>query len=66
MWNRCFTSFITKFGFVTSDADSCIFIRENNGRKIILAIYVDDGLIAANNAEDVVPVIDHLCKKFNV
>lgn len=33
---------------------------------IILAIYVDDGLIAAENEEAIEPVIDHLRKEFEV
>lgn len=29
-----------------------MFIREEEGKKVILALYVDNGLIAATHAED--------------
>lgn len=35
-----------------SKADQCLFIREKEGRKILVALYVDDGLIAATHEED--------------
>lgn len=33
---------------------------------IVLAIYVDDGLIASENEKAILPVIDHLQKEFEI
>lgn len=55
-----FTSFSKEFKFVESASDSCIFVCGQQGRKVILAIYVDDGLVAAHKQEDIDLVIKHL------
>lgn len=65
-WNKQFTSFIKEFGFETSKSDKCVFVSKNNGRKIILGIYVDDGLLAASDEVDVEPVLRHLSKRFEI
>lgn len=46
--------------------NSCLFTRELDGRKIILAIYVDDGLIAADDGRDIEPVMEHLQRRFDI
>lgn len=65
-WNEKFTHFIKVFKFVQSNADPCVFIRKTNGETIVLAIYVDDGLLAATNESCFRPVIDFLSKHFEV
>ena len=42
-WNRRFGNFMQKLGLKTSDADPCLYIKENNGNKLVLVLYVDDG-----------------------
>lgn len=65
-WNECFTAFIEDFGFRACESDSCIFIRERGGKRMLLAIYVDDGLIAATSESEIEPVIRHLSERFKV
>lgn len=57
-WNKKFTSFICKFNFVASESDSCVFVCNGKHGMMILAIYVDDGLIAAENEKAIFPVIE--------
>lgn len=45
-WNAKFTEFIKGLGFKVCKADPCVFVSKQNGDVTILAIYVDDGLIA--------------------
>lgn len=45
-WNRCITDYIVKTGFKQSNSDPCLFVRRQGKEKIILALYVDDGLLA--------------------
>lgn len=65
-WNKKFTSFITKFDFKASESDSCVFVCNGEKGMMVLAIYVDDGLIAAENEEAILPVIEHLREEFEV
>lgn len=65
-WNRKFTSFIRKFDFKTSESDPCVFVRNGKNGTMILAIYVDDGIIASEDEEAIFPVIDHLRKEFEI
>ena len=45
-WNKKFKEFLLKFGLKESSADPCLFHSGNN-EKLLLALYVDDGLVAA-------------------
>lgn len=65
-WNKKFSSFIKKFDFIVSASDPCVFVCNGMHGMLLLAIYVDDGLIAAERDEAVVPVIEHLRKEFEV
>lgn len=65
-WNKKFTSFITSFSFKASELDPCVFVCNGEQGMMVLAIYVDDGLIAAENEEAILPVIDHLKKEFEI
>ncbi|CAF4808934.1 unnamed protein product [Pieris macdunnoughi] len=47
-WNNRFKEFlICKFGLVQSEADPCLFYRISDEDKLIVVLYVDDGLVAA-------------------
>ena len=65
-WNKKFNDFLTKEGFKSSFADPCLYIRNRNGRKLVLVLYVDDGLIASSNKEDVEQFITDLKKSFQI
>ena len=65
-WNKKFNDFLTKEGFKSSFADPCLYIRNRNGRKLILVLCVDDGLIASSNKEDLEQFITDLKKSFQI
>lgn len=65
-WNKKFTDFIKKNQFMVCESDPCVFVREQNGKTLILAIYIDDGIIVADDEKDILAVIDHLCSGFEV
>lgn len=65
-WNKRFTDFIGRFKFKASESDPCVFVYNGADGLMILAIYVDDGLIAAENEKAISPVIEHLRKEFEV
>ncbi|KAI8435453.1 hypothetical protein MSG28_003756 [Choristoneura fumiferana] len=53
-------------GFKQSDTDPCMFIRNRESNKIILALYVDDGLVAATNQENSEKFIRELKRRFKI
>lgn len=65
-WNQKFTNFLKDFKFVQSAADPCVFIRKAEGETVLLAIYVDDGLLAATNQKCFGSVMNYLRKHFEV
>lgn len=48
-WNERLKKELFKLGLNESTADSCLFFRVENDYKILISLYVDDGLIAATN-----------------
>lgn len=65
-WNKKFTNLLKSFDLVASKADPCVFIKRNNNKVIILAIYIDDGLIAVSDESDAGDLIERLSKEFYV
>lgn len=65
-FNQKFTSFIHKFDLKTSVSDPCVFVRHKKGKTIIVAIYVDDGLVASNDTDEINSVLSHLQEQFEV
>lgn len=63
-WNKKFSAFIEKFRFTACESDPCVFVRTTNGLRLLLAIYVDDGLITASNEKE--PVIKYLQLEFEI
>lgn len=65
VWNKCFVDFLKKFELKPLTTDSCILTRQPSKadeKILIVAIYVDDGLICSNNNA----VVDHLEKAFEI
>ena len=56
-WNKKFDDFLIKEGFKSSFVDPYLYIGNRNGRKLLF-FYVDDGLIASTNKEDVEQFFD--------
>lgn len=65
-WNKRFGGFLLKLGFKASNADPCLFIKEENGKKLILGLYVDDGLVAATDQRDLEVFLENLRGEFKI
>lgn len=65
-WNKRFGNFLEKRGFQASIADPCMYFRIRNGKKLILVLYVDDGLIAAKDPDDLDAFISELKSEFKI
>ncbi|UYV74194.1 hypothetical protein LAZ67_11002383, partial [Cordylochernes scorpioides] len=65
-WNKKFTNFLNSHNFKTSDADPCIFIGTHNDSNVILALYVDDGIILSKDKEAIAIIMDELEHAFEI
>eukprot|EP00253_Pinus_taeda_P021000 PITA_21000 len=65
-WYKKFDSFMVSQNFVRSEYDHCVYFKIFNGIFIILALYVDDMLIASNNMEEINRLKAQLSRTFDM
>jgi len=65
-WNRKFKDFLEKHGLQVSNEDPCLFYSTVERHKFIIALYVDDGLVAAEDAADLEQFLEELRSQFCV
>jgi hypothetical protein len=65
-WNKRFKSFLDKHGLIQSAADPCLFISMTKGHKLMVALYVDDGLVACQDKDDLTRFLTELKSEFKV
>ena len=65
-WNTKFTDVLNKHGMIQSKSDNCLFIRNDHGHKMLMAIYVDDGIVAVQDEAEFFTFMDKLKKHFNI
>ena len=57
-WNKTIDEYLKQSGYVQNDADPCIYLKRfvKEGKEVILliAVYVDDLLIASNNDKELI------------
>ena len=58
--------YLRSAGYKPSTADTCIYIKQEGERYVLLAIYVDDILIASNNTSMLQKEKVQLSEKFDV
>src|SRR5260221_1410790 len=64
-WNHVAVAALKRAGLTQSESDPCFFYRKGE-RKILLTLYVDDGLIAARYAEDIDELLTKLQEDFQL
>lgn len=65
-WYALLHAYLTENGFEQNPADNCQYTREKQNEKIILIVWVDDLIIAANNEEVVKTVKMMLTARFKM
>jgi hypothetical protein len=65
-WHDKFDRTLTSIGFVTNDADKCVYYRYGGGERVILCLYVEDILIFGTSLELIKEVKDFLSQKFEM
>lgn len=64
MWNKKFDHFLKAFKLQPSSIDSCLYV--NDDISIIVAIYVDDGIVASKDKSTLERLVNHLKSAFEV
>ena len=64
-WNKAFHNYLVKIGFKQTTADPCVYVREGNTLTIV-AVYVDDLIILAENDDEMKSIKADLTKKFKM
>lgn len=65
-WNKKFSTFLQNFGFKASTADKCVYVGYVRDIKVLLVIYVDDGLIFSSQMSVIDTVLDELKNGFEI
>jgi hypothetical protein len=65
-WHDKFDRTLTSVGFVTNEADKCVYYRYGGGEGVILCLYVDDILTFGTSFELIKEVKDFLSQKFEM
>ena len=64
IWNRKLRRFLLNHGYKQTHSDHCVYIRPQT--KVIVAIWVDDLIIAGKNVEDIKELKRELNKEFEM
>lgn len=65
-WNARFCSFLTSKGLKASPGDGCVYTRNGKKNKLIVVLYVDDGLVCGTSTREVDHFLVRLKKEFEV
>ncbi|CAG7718015.1 unnamed protein product, partial [Allacma fusca] len=66
-WHKTLKLALTELGFMRCAYDNCLFIYQyGENTRIYIAIYVDDGLMAGNDARLMDSILEDLSKKFEL
>ena len=65
-WNKRFGNFLRQHRFEQNEADPCIFMRCRGKEKVIIALWVDDGIAAATSEAESMQLITELKSEFKI
>lgn len=65
-WNTLLHAYLNENGFKQNPADNCLYTREKQNEKVILIVWVDGLIIAANTQEIVRGVKMMLTERFKM
>lgn len=65
-WNITFKTFLKKFGFRSSTADSSLYVAKIDNCKIFLSLFVDDGLLIAKDKNVINKILDDMRCTFKI
>ncbi len=66
LWNQTIHAFMTSKGFKRCDSDPCLYTKSVDGEEILVAIFVDDLIIAGSNIDIIQSFKDDISAQFNM
>ena len=66
IWNLLLHDYLTEGGFKQSLTDMCVYTKQNHDCQVVLLVWVDDLLIAANDENTLRNEKQMLCKRFQM
>lgn len=64
LWNAALNNHLQEMGFVQTKEDPCIYVYKNRSSTVIIAVYVDDILIAAKSDARITEVKTAIASQF--
>ena len=67
-WNKTFNGFLLKYGLERSESDNCVYFCKHKAarKRILLSIYVDDGLLCTADQVTMDQMLRELNKEFKI
>uniref|UniRef100_A0A1Y1NHZ0 Retrovirus-related Pol polyprotein from transposon TNT 1-94 n=1 Tax=Photinus pyralis TaxID=7054 RepID=A0A1Y1NHZ0_PHOPY len=65
-WNRKFNSTLKNFNFQQCTADQCVYKGQVDGKRVLLILFVDDGLIIGEDKLILNSIIEKLKQEFKI
>ena len=65
-WNEALDKHLKKMGFKQSKNDPCIYILNSGGEIFIIAVYVDNIILAGKTSECIQKFINAIAGKFGI
>ena len=66
LWNNTLHKFLLSLGFTSSLSDNCVYTKNVDGSQIILLVWVDDLIIAAQNLDLLNSIKNALSSKYKM
>jgi hypothetical protein len=65
-WNKRLTEFMKSIGLMQSKVDSCVFFSAKGDDRVIIGMYVDDGLICCRSPDTMNMILSLMDKEFGI
>ncbi|GAA5913335.1 hypothetical protein JCM6882_004091 [Rhodosporidiobolus microsporus] len=65
-WHRALDALMVSVGYISTSSDSCVFTKTVKGISIIIAVYVDDGLVVCKSEELIKEELEALNRVFTL
>ena len=66
IWNKTLHDALIQYGLLQSTADPCVYYRITPTCFLIIAVWVDDGLVAGNSMDSIDDIVHYLNRKFEI
>lgn len=66
VWNKKFDQFLQAYDLEVSDADACVYVNKPHASRLLIAIWVDDGIICSEQRDTIKSVLDYMEGAFEI